>query len=67
MRKYYSGEILVCGVLGRYVSKIIVEITGTLRLNRCTLFMYLQRNSLFRAARIVNFEGILGFSVPSII
>ena len=27
----------------------------------------LQRNSLYRAARIANFEGILGFSVPSII
>ena len=27
----------------------------------------LQRNSLYRAAHIANFEGILGFSVPSII
>ena len=27
----------------------------------------LQRNSLYGAARIANFEGILGFSVPSII
>ena len=27
----------------------------------------LQRNSLYRAAHIPNFEGILGFSVPSII
>ena len=30
-------------------------------------FIHLQRNSLYRAARIANFEGILGFSVPSII
>ena len=27
----------------------------------------LQRNSFYSAARIANFEGILGFSVPSII
>ena len=27
----------------------------------------LQRNSLYRAARIAKYEGILGFSVPSII
>ena len=27
----------------------------------------LQRNSLYRAAHIANFEGILGFSVPSVI
>ena len=27
----------------------------------------LQRNSLYRAARFANLEGILGFSVPSII
>ena len=31
------------------------------------LYKNLQRNSLYRAARIANFEGILGFSVPSII
>ena len=30
-------------------------------------FPCLQRNSLYRAARIANFEGIWGFSVPSII
>ena len=29
--------------------------------------MFLQRNSLYRTARIANFDGILGFSVPSII
>ena len=29
--------------------------------------MSLQRNLLYRAAHIANFEGILGFSVPSII
>ena len=39
MRKYYSGEILFCGVLRRYVSQNIVAITfGNLRLNRFTLF-----------------------------
>ena len=41
MRKYYSTEMLFCGVLRRYVSqnKIIVAITfGNLRLNRFTLF-----------------------------
>ena len=39
MRKYYSGEILLCGVLRRYVSQNIVAITfGNLRLNRFTLF-----------------------------
>ena len=37
MRKYYSGEILFCGVLRRYVSQNIVAITGTLRLNRFVL------------------------------
>ena len=32
------------------------------------IYLYsLQRNSLYRAAHIANFEGILGFSVPSII
>ena len=43
MRKYWSGEILFCGVLKRYVSQNIVAITGTLRLNRFTLLesMYL--------------------------
>ena len=37
---------------------------------RSVLFLVrdsLQLNSLYRAARITNFEGILGFSVPSII
>ena len=38
MRKYYSWEILFCGVLRRYVSQNIVAITGNLRLNRFTLF-----------------------------
>ena len=38
MGKYYSGEILFCGVLRRYVSQNIVAITGNLRLNRFTLF-----------------------------
>ena len=38
MGKYYSGEILFCGVLRRYVSQNIVSITGNLRLNRFTLF-----------------------------
>ena len=37
-RKSYSGEILFCGVLRRYVSQNIVAITGNLRLNRFTLF-----------------------------
>ena len=37
MRKYYSWEILFCGVLRRYFSQNIVAITGTLRLNRFTL------------------------------
>ena len=37
MRKYYSGEILFCGVLRRDVSQNIFAITGTLRLNRFTL------------------------------
>ena len=37
MRKYYSGEILFCGVLRRYVSQNIVAVTGTLRLNKFTL------------------------------
>ena len=44
MRKYYSGEILFCGVLRRYVSQNIVVISGNLLLNtyRFTLcFMYL--------------------------
>ena len=37
MRKYYSGEILLCGVLRRYVSLNIVAITfGNQRLNRFT-------------------------------
>ena len=30
-------------------------------------YYQLQRNSLYWAARIANFEGIWGFSVPSII
>ena len=34
MRKYYSGEILLRGVLRRYVSQNIVAITGNLRLNK---------------------------------
>ena len=40
MRKYYSGEILFCGALRRYVSQNIVTITGNLWLNtyRFTLF-----------------------------
>ena len=39
MRKYYSGEMLFCGVLRRYISQNIVAITfGNLRLNRFTLF-----------------------------
>ena len=38
MGKYYSGEILFCGVLRRYVSQNIVAITGNLRLNIFTLF-----------------------------
>ena len=38
MGKYYSGEILFCGVLRRYVSQNIVAITGNLRLNSFTLF-----------------------------
>ena len=29
--------------------------------------LFRQRNSLYRAARIAKYEGILGFSVPSII
>ena len=37
MRKYYSEEMLFCGVLRRYVSQNIVAINGTLRLNRFTL------------------------------
>ena len=41
VRKYYSGEILFCGVLRRYVSQNIVAITGNLRLNRFTLFYVL--------------------------
>ena len=41
MRKYYSGEILFCGVLRRYVSQNIVAITVNLRLNRFTLFYVL--------------------------
>ena len=41
MRKYYSGEILFCGVLRRDVSKNIVAITETLRLNRFICCMYL--------------------------
>ena len=41
MRKYYSEEILFCGVLRRYVSQNIVAITGTLRLNRFICCMYL--------------------------
>ena len=39
-RKSYSGEILFCGVLRRYVSQNIVAVTGNLRLNRFTLFYY---------------------------
>ena len=32
------------------------------------IYLYsLQRNSLYRAPHIANFEGILGFSAPSII
>ena len=31
MGKYYSGEILFCGVLRRYVSQNIVVISGNLR------------------------------------
>ena len=39
MRKYYSGEMLFCGVLRRYISQNIVAITfGNLWLNRLTLF-----------------------------
>ena len=39
MRKYYSGEMLFCGVLRCYISQNIVTITfGNLRLNRFTLF-----------------------------
>ena len=38
MRKYYSGDILFCGVLRRYVSQNTVAITGNLRLNRFILF-----------------------------
>ena len=37
-RKSYSGEILFCGVLRRYVSQNIVAVTANLRLNRFTLF-----------------------------
>ena len=33
----------------------------------CILSNVLLSNSLYRAARFANFEGILGFSVPSII
>ena len=36
MRKYYSWEILFCGVLRRYVSQNIGAVTGNLRLNRLT-------------------------------
>ena len=38
-RKSYSGEILFCGVLRRYVSQNIVAVTGNLRLNRFTLVL----------------------------
>ena len=39
MRKYYSGEILLCGVLRRYVAQNIVAIAfGNLRLNGFTSF-----------------------------
>ena len=34
---------------------------------KCTVKSLLSPNSLYRAARFANFEGILGFSVPSII
>ena len=34
---------------------------------KCTVKSLLYPNSLYRAARFANFEGILGFSVPSII
>ena len=39
----------------------------TLTRNHKILFPGLHRNSLYRAARIANFEGILGFCVPSIV
>ena len=38
MGKYYSGKILFCGVLRRYVSQNVVAIPGNVRLNRFTLF-----------------------------
>ena len=39
MRKYYSREMLFCGVLRGYISQNIVAITfGNLQLNRFTLF-----------------------------
>ena len=37
MRKYYSGQILFCGVLRKYNSLNIVAITVTLQLNGFTL------------------------------
>ena len=47
-KKYYSGEILFCGVLRRYVSQNIDSITGTQRLNRSWIIERLDRKLISR-------------------
>ena len=51
MRKYYSREILFCGVLRRYVSQNIVAVTGNLRLIRFTLFYVFNRDIKYPLSR----------------
>ena len=67
MRKYYSREILFCGVLRCHVSQNIVAITfGNLRLNRFTLFYYLidRFSQLLRCEVVFHFINTWDIKYP---
>ena len=57
-----------CPELLPYASVVII-LSGSSALSVIAenVFILLLSNSLYRAASFANFEGILGFSVPSII
>ena len=57
-KKYYSGEILFCGVLKRYVSQNIDAITGTLRLNRSWIIERLDRKLMSRG--LISYRRLVG-------
>ena len=62
--KALTGKILVFWIGGRLWDVVAYESWSHMEVR---LYFTLQPNSLYRAVRLANFEGILGFSVASII